>query len=153
MPARLVLVGEGPERVAAEDRAEELGLRGSTCFLGRRLDFVEHLRHADAFLMTSECESFGVAALEALGAGVPVFAYRVGGLPELVVDGVGRLAEPFDVEALAAGIVAVLSHPEEREALGRAARAHALSRYRTEPALDRYEQIYRRIAARRRTES
>lgn len=152
LPARLVLVGEGPERAAAEERAEELGLRGSTCFLGRRLDFAEHLRHADGFLLTSECESFGVAALEALGAGVPVFAYRVGGLPELIDDSVGRLAEPFDVDALAASLVGILSDPSARESLGRAARERAVGTYRTEPALDRYESLYRRIAAMSRTE-
>lgn len=149
IPARLLLVGEGPERAVAEQRAEDLGLLGSTCFLGRRLDFVEYLRHADAFLLTSECESFGVAALEALGAGVPVFAYRVGGLPELVTENVGRLVEPFDVEALADAVVQVLSRPAEQAALGQAARELAVSLYRTDPALDRYEDIYRRIIARR----
>lgn len=153
LPARLVLVGEGPERARAEERAEELGVRGSTCFLGRRLDFVEHLRHADAFVLTSECESFGVAALEALSAGVPVFAYRVGGLPELVTQDVGRLVEPFDVDALAAALVHDVAHPEEHAAMSRAARDRAVLAYRTDPALDRYERIYRRIRKRRPTEA
>lgn len=148
LPARLLLVGEGPERTAVEERAEELGLSAVTCFLGKRMDFVEYLRHADLFLLTSESESFGVAALEALSSGVPVVAYRVGGLPELVVAGTGLLVEPFDVEALARAAVEVLEHPGEQAALGRAARAHALARYRLGPALDAYESLYHRILSR-----
>jgi N-acetyl-alpha-D-glucosaminyl L-malate synthase BshA len=153
VPARLVLVGDGPERARAEERAEALGLTGSVCFLGKRLDFAEHLRHADAFVLTSETESFGVAALEALSSGVPVFAYRVGGLPELVVERVGRLVPPLDVDALARAVLEVVTEPGLRAELGHAARAHALAGFQREPALDRYESYFRRVLGNRNPES
>src|SRR6185436_18240659 len=99
------------ERPAAERRAAELGLTDHVAFCGKRAAFAEELRHADAFVLPSQTESFGVAALEALSAGVPVFGYHVGGLPEVVDDGVGRLVPPFDVDALARAIVESLSSP------------------------------------------
>jgi L-malate glycosyltransferase len=145
VPARLVLVGDGPERSHAAQRARDLGLAKSVCFLGKRADFVEYLKHADAFLLSSESESFGVAALEALSAGVPVFAYRVGGLPEVINEAVGRLVEPFDVEALAGAVLDVVTDPARHAALCRAARAHALAHYRRDPVLDRYEACFRRV--------
>lgn len=144
-PVRLVLVGEGPERARAAERARDLGVAESVCFLGQRADFVDYLGHADAFLLPSESESFGVAALEALSAGVPVFGYRVGGLPEVVSDDVGCLVEPFDVEALARAVHEAVSDPEKRAALGQAGRARALALFGREPALDRYEAYFRRV--------
>jgi N-acetyl-alpha-D-glucosaminyl L-malate synthase BshA len=145
IPARLVLVGDGPERAHAAQRARDLGLAKRVCFLGKRADFVEYLKHADAFLLSSESESFGVAALEALSAGVPVFAYRVGGLPEVITEAVGRLVEPFDVEALAGAVLEVVTDPARHAALCRAARAHALAHFRRDPVLDRYEACFRRV--------
>ncbi len=145
VPARLVLVGDGPERAALEARAAALGLADAVRFLGRREDFAEDLRHADAFLLPSESESFGVAALEALASGVPVVAYRVGGLPEVVAPEAGRLVEPFDVDALARATLALVADPAAQAAAGRAARAHALARFRAEPALDRHEAYLRSI--------
>ena len=144
-PVRLVLVGDGPERASVAQRARELGLSRQVCFLGQRADFAEYLRHADGFLLPSETESFGLAALEALSAGVPVFGYRVGGLPEVVSDEVGRLVEPFDVDALARAVLEVVSDPARASALGRAARARALGQFRREPALERYEAYFRRV--------
>ena len=147
IPARLVLIGDGPERTHAAQRVHDLGLTQSVCFLGKRPDFVEYLKHADAFLLPSESESFGVAALEALSAGVPVFAYRVGGLPEVVTDGAGRLVEPFDVDALAYAVLDVVTDAERRKTFGAAARTCALAHFRREPALDQYEAYYRRVLA------
>lgn len=146
-PARLVLVGDGPERLALEARAEAAGLGDHVDFLGRRDDFLPELHRANAFLLPSECESFGVAALEAQSAGVPVFAYRVGGLPEVVAGGAARLIEPFDTDAMAAAVIAAVTGPDRGAALGRAARAHVLDRYRREPALERCEAYFRRVLA------
>lgn len=143
LPARLVLIGDGPERAAAAARAAELGVAAHVAFAGPLPALAELLRSADVFLMTSESESFGVAALEALASGVPVFAYRVGGLPEVVAEGTGALVEPFDVAALAAAVVAALREPGRRAALGRAARAHAVAHFQADAALDRYEICYR----------
>ena len=103
------------------------------------------MKHADAFLLPSETESFGLAALEALSCGVPVFGYRIGGLPEVVTQEVGRLVPAFDVSALADAVVDVLSDEATHTALAHAARARALSTFQSEPALDRYEQLYRRV--------
>lgn len=147
VPARLVLVGDGPERSHAAQRARELGLSKSVCFLGKRGDFVDYLRLADAFLLPSECESFGVAALEALSTGVPVFGYRVGGLPEVVTEDVGRLVEPFDLQALSAAVLDVVTRPEVHRKLSAAARARAVAEFRREPALDRYEAYFREVLA------
>jgi L-malate glycosyltransferase len=152
MAARLVLVGDGPDRAAAERRARALGLARSVAFLGKRPDFVDYLRHADAFLLTSESESFGLAALEALSCGVPVLGYRVGGVPALVSDDVGRLVEPFDSAALAEASCALLADPQLRDAMGAAARARVLARYRTGPALERYESLFERVLAEPRGE-
>jgi len=144
-PARLVLVGDGPERPALEARAAALGLADQVDFLGRRDDFAAELARAHAFLLPSETESFGVAALEAQSAGVPVFAYRVGGLPEVVAGGAARLIEPFDADAMAGAVIETVTSPDRGAALGRAARAHVLAHFRREPALDRCEAYFRRI--------
>jgi N-acetyl-alpha-D-glucosaminyl L-malate synthase BshA len=145
MKARLMLVGDGPDRQRLVQRARELGVHRSVCLVGSHADFVDYLRHADLFLLSSESESFGVAALEALSCGVPVIAYRVGGLPDVVVPQVGRLVAAFDVDALAAAALEVVSDPELRASLGRAARSHAESRFPRDGAIDRYESHYRRV--------
>jgi N-acetyl-alpha-D-glucosaminyl L-malate synthase BshA len=149
VPARLVLVGDGPDREPATRRARDLEVADSVCFLGHRTDFVEELRDADGFLLPSESESFGVAALEAMSCGVPVFGYRVGGLPEVVGDDAGKLVEPFDVDALARAVLDGIGDPIRHDALGRAARARAVKYFDRAPAIARYEAFYRRLIARR----
>jgi L-malate glycosyltransferase len=146
LPARLLLVGDGPDRPAALARARSLGVERSVCFAGRQAEFLDLLRHADAFLLTSETESFGLAALEALSCGVPVLGYRVGGVPAVVSDDAGRLVAPFDLDALAAAVVSVVSDPELRDRLGAGGRARVLENFRRAPALDAYEALYRRIS-------
>jgi len=137
--ARLVLVGDGPERARVETRVRALGLEGAVRVLGERRDFVNYLQQADAFLLPSETEGFGVAALEALSVGVPVFGYEVGGLPELVTQDVGRLVEPFNVEALACAVLETLGDPARHTAQRQAARRRVLEHYRAGPAVERYE--------------
>jgi N-acetyl-alpha-D-glucosaminyl L-malate synthase BshA len=144
-PARLMLVGDGPERGRLMQRARELGVARSICLLGARAEFVDYLRHADAFVLPSESESFGVAALEAMSCGVPVVAYDVGGLPEVITPEVGRLVSPFDVDALAAAALDLLSDQSRRDTLGIAARARVVSLFRREHAIERYENHYRRV--------
>ena len=151
--ARLVLVGDGPERERLLERARALGVARSILLLGIQAEFVSHLRHADAFLFPSESESFGVAALEASSCGVPVVAYRVGGLPEVVTEDVGRLIEPYDLEAMATRTLELLTNPGLRDALGNAARARAESRFRRDAAIDRYENHYRRVLERTSSEA
>jgi N-acetyl-alpha-D-glucosaminyl L-malate synthase BshA len=151
LPARLLIVGSGPERERVEQRAKELKVTDNLRLLGSLPDVADLLKHADAFVLPSESESFGVAALEALSAGVPVCAYRVGGLSDLIDDEVGRLVAPFDLEALAAAVIEVVGNPQRREQLGAAARAMVLEKFRLEPAIDRYEAYYRRVLHERET--
>jgi N-acetyl-alpha-D-glucosaminyl L-malate synthase BshA len=143
---RLRLVGDGPDRAAAEALATELGVAGDVDFLGEREDLPALVAGAAAFLLPSETESFGLAALEALAAGVPVVASRVGGLPEVVRDGEdGFLHAAGDVGAMAASAARLVDDAALRARLGAAGRARAVADFRAEPAVDRYEAIYRRV--------
>jgi N-acetyl-alpha-D-glucosaminyl L-malate synthase BshA len=149
MSAVLVLVGDGPERSRIERLARELGLLGAVCFLGNQLNFVEVLKHADLFLLPSQLESFGLAALEALSAGVPVIASRAGGIPEVIEDGVnGLLFDVGDVAGVAAGALRILGEPDLAARMGEAARARALERHQKEPLVSRYEDAYRELCKR-----
>ena len=142
-PAVLLLVGDGPERSRVEALARQLGLAGSVVFFGKMLSFVELLQSTDVFLMPSESESFGLAALEALSCGVPVVASDVGGIPEVVPDGeVGFLAPVGDVATMADRVLRILSDADLHVRLSSAARERALTRYGLQPAIDRYEAHY-----------
>jgi L-malate glycosyltransferase len=149
-PARLRLIGDGPDRAAVEARAAALALGTDVEFLGERVDLPAVLQEADLFLLPSETESFGLAALEAMACGVPVVASAVGGLPEVIPDGeVGALCPLGDIEAMAAAAARILGDADLHRRLSRAARRLAESRYRIEPAVDRYLAIYRRVLAAR----
>ena len=149
-PAVLVLVGDGPEREGVEKLAGALGLGSNVTFLGEQLHLGGLFAQADLFVLPSEQESFGLAALEALASGVPVVASDVGGLPEVVRDGeTGRLVPPHEPRALAAAVLDLLRDEPRRAAMGRAARADAMARFRPEPVLDRFEALYRELLERR----
>jgi N-acetyl-alpha-D-glucosaminyl L-malate synthase BshA len=138
----LVLVGEGPERPQVQALAAELGVADRVVCLGALSRFAQWLACADLFLMPSETESFGLAALEALACGVPVIASEVGGLPEVVRHGeTGLLVPPADPGALASAIAELLDDEPRRRRLGAAARADALQRFAPEPAVLAYERI------------
>lgn len=145
LPARLVLIGDGPERAAVEARARALGLGDAVRSLGRRRDFAAMLAQADGFLLTSESESFGVAALEALASGVPVFGYKVGGVPEVVSEGSGTLVPVGDVDALARAVVAGVSDHRAHRAMAEAARARAEALFSMNLAIERYESYFRHV--------
>jgi L-malate glycosyltransferase len=147
LPARLVLIGDGPERAAVEARADVLGLSDAVRALGRRRDFTGLLGHADGFLLTSESESFGVAALEALASGVPVFGYRVGGVPEVVAEGTGALVACGDVDALAEAVIAGTIDRRAHAAMADAARARAEALFSMNLAVEHYEIYFRHVLA------
>ncbi|MDP2954792.1 MAG: N-acetyl-alpha-D-glucosaminyl L-malate synthase BshA [Longimicrobiales bacterium] len=144
--ARLVLVGDGPERPRALDRAEELGVRPLVLFLGKHASVDELLACADLFLLPSENESFGLAALEAMACGVPVVASNTGGLPEVVTHGdSGYLFAPGDVGAMADAGIELLSDPARWRAVSAAARRVAVERFSATSVVPMYERLYERV--------
>lgn len=148
VPARLLLVGDGPDRVQAELKCREEGTCGAITFLGSLPLIEEVLVGADLFLLPSESESFGLAALEAMACHVPVLATDVGGLPEVVADGeTGYLFPVGDVEAMAEAAIRVLQDDELRTRLGRAARKRAVERFDQDRVVGRYREIYQRVTA------
>jgi N-acetyl-alpha-D-glucosaminyl L-malate synthase BshA len=145
MPARLLLVGDGPDRAKVEERCRKACCCDAVTFLGNVMAVEEVLTGADIFLLPSESESFGLAALEALACEVPVIASRAGGIPEVVRDGVDGLLFPVgDVGAMAAGAIALLGDPERHGRFARAAREGAIERFAERRVVARYRELYER---------
>ncbi|HYN86291.1 MAG TPA: N-acetyl-alpha-D-glucosaminyl L-malate synthase BshA [Pyrinomonadaceae bacterium] len=146
--ARLVMVGDGSERMAAEHRARCLGVESQCVFVGKQPRIVDYMSVADVLLLPSEQESFGLAALEAMACEAPVVASRVGGVPEVVTDGeTGYLSEAGDVEKMARDAARLLSDEGARREMGARARREALARYSTDLVIPRYLEFYERVIA------
>ncbi len=147
--ARLVMVGDGSERVNAEHRARCLRIYDRCVFVGKQPRIVDYLCASDVLLLPSESESFGLAALEAMACEVPVVASRVGGVPEVVDDGeTGFLSPVGDTDKMAADAARLLMDEELRREMGQRARAQAVSRYRTDLVIPQYIEFYERVLAR-----
>jgi N-acetyl-alpha-D-glucosaminyl L-malate synthase BshA len=146
--ARLVMVGDGPDRPAAERQAVMMGLLDHVDFVGEQQDLVPWLSSADLFLLPSSQESFGLAALEAMACGVPVIASRVGGIPEVIADGfTGVLADPADADGMAREALRLLHDAGRRHAMGLAAAADVRHRFSTDAIVPRYEALYADVLA------
>jgi L-malate glycosyltransferase len=141
-PATLVLVGDGPDRDAAEQEVDRLGLRADVRFPGKVDRVADLLRGSDLFLLPSQMESFGLSGLEAMACGVPVLATRTGGLPEVVVEGeTGYLLPIGAVEEFADRALAILGDAALHARLRAAAAARARE-FSAERVVPRYEALY-----------
>ena len=149
IPARLLLVGDGPDRSQAEWLARRKGIQERIHFLGKQASVNDLLPLADLMLMPSELESFGLVALEAMACKVPSIATEVGGIPELIEDGVnGRLFPVGGVEAMAQAAVELLSDDAKHAAMAAAGRQTAQQRYCASKIIPLYEAFYDRVLER-----
>jgi N-acetyl-alpha-D-glucosaminyl L-malate synthase BshA len=112
IPAKLMLIGDGPDKEDAENLCDELGITEKVVFFGRSNEIDKILCFSDLFLLPSETESFGLAALEAMASGVPVISSNTGGIPEGNVNGItGFLSDVGDVEDMSKNAIHILSDP------------------------------------------
>jgi N-acetyl-alpha-D-glucosaminyl L-malate synthase BshA len=143
LDAKLVMIGDGPEKAGAEQLARELGIQRDVLFLGNQDCMEELLPLADVFLLPSSSESFGLVALEAMSAEVPVVASNVGGLPEVVEHGqTGFLHDPGHSAGFVASVLKLLTHERLRRTMGRRGRRVARERFSVDEMVDRYVRVY-----------
>ena len=149
LPAKLMFIGDGPDRSRAEWLAMEKGIHDKVLFLGKQDMVHEKLAMADVMLLPSELESFGLAALEAMACEVVPIATDVGGLPEVVEHGRnGFLARVGDVETMARYAIEILSDETKLREMANRARIAAQSRYCTSKIIPQYEDFYRKVLER-----
>ena len=149
MPARLLLMGDGPERSRAEWLVDQKQLRSKVDFLGKVDRVHEKLSVADLMLVPSELESFGLAALEGMACEVPAIATRVGGVPEVIDhERSGFLAEVGDVDTMAGYAVEILRDEKRLREMGKTARWEAQSRFCSSKIIPEYEKFYERVLER-----
>src|SRR5574338_1192280 len=146
VPSKLLLVGDGPDRSECERLTRELNLTESIKFLGKQDGIVEILSSSDIFLIPSQSESFGLAALEAMACGVPVISSSVGGLPELVKHNeCGFISEIGDVERMAKYTLDLLTNEKKYEIFSQNARNRTLNKFDKSIIVPMYEQHYKNI--------
>ena len=143
----LVMVGDGPDRVAAEEEARALGIEHDVLFLGRIDVVAPLLASADLFVLPTDRESFGLSALEALACGVPAMAYEVGGIVEVIRNGeTGMLHAVGDLEAMAASALEILGDARRWSRMSEAAAADVRTRFSLDKVVAVYESLYRTAA-------
>ena len=146
LPAVLVMVGDGPDRSAAEDEARRLGVFEDVRFLGRIDGVAPLLAVADVYVLATDRESFGLSALEAMACGVPVVAAGVGGIVEVVDDGVtGTLHPVGDVKAMGASALRLLRDPAHWQRVSAAAGARAKAKFGIDDVVSQYEAMYKTV--------
>lgn len=142
---QLYLVGEGPTKPSVQRLVKKLRLEEKVCFRGNIEDVSKILEKSDLFLLPSEQESFGLAALEAMSSEVPVVASRVGGLPEVIRQGKdGYLAKMGDVDTMAKYSLKILTDDNLAEKMGRQARMRVLDNFTTEKIVPQYVSLYQK---------
>ncbi len=142
IPIRLVLIGDGPERSSMERLVRDLGVEESTYFLGKIKETEKALCSADVYLMTSETESFGVSALEAMAAGVPVVSSNTGGIPEVNIDGeTGYLSNVGDINEMAQNVIKLFEDDVLYNKISKSASEQA-ARFNISNILPQYENLY-----------
>jgi N-acetyl-alpha-D-glucosaminyl L-malate synthase BshA len=145
VPSVLVMVGDGPDRLAAEEEARALGIEHEVRFLGRIDAVAPLLASADLFVLPSDRESFGLSALEALACGVPSLAYNAGGIREVIKDGeTGALCAVGDLDAMAAFALEILTDGKRWNTMSAAAAADARARFSLDDIVAKYEALYQR---------
>jgi L-malate glycosyltransferase len=150
---RLVMVGDGPERGACVYKAEQLGVAEDVLFVGKQGRIADYLGVSDVFLLPSELESFGLAALEALACEVPVIATRIGGIPEVVSDGEsGFLSDVGDTDKMAEDTTRLIEDEDLRRAMGEKGRETAVQRYGSDKIIPQYIAFYEKIVSKARAE-
>jgi N-acetyl-alpha-D-glucosaminyl L-malate synthase BshA len=148
VPSVLVMVGDGPDRVEAQEEAVSLGVEHDVHFLGKIDAVAPLLAVADLFLLPSQSESFGLSALEALASGVPVIGSDAGGIPEVVRDGeTGVLLPVGEVEAMSRAAIEILSDADRWRAMSEAGAADARLRFSRDQIVAQYESLYRAALA------
>ncbi|HEY6360309.1 MAG TPA: N-acetyl-alpha-D-glucosaminyl L-malate synthase BshA [Vicinamibacterales bacterium] len=146
VPARLLLVGDGPELATAYRLARQREIAGLIHAVGAQEEVVPLLSASDLFLLPSAQESFGLAALEAMACEVPVVASRIGGLPEVIEDGVSGVLHPLEAHAaMAESAIALLTDRERHCQIGQAARRRVLERFCAERVVPMYEACYQSV--------
>lgn len=145
IPSKLLMVGDGPDRPDAEELCRELNLCDEIRFLGKQQEMEEILAISDLFVLTSEYESFGLSALEAMAAGVPVLSTNAGGLPEINLHGqTGYMANVGDVKALSKLGIELLQNEQQLAAFKQTAKEHA-AKFAIHHIVPLYEELYRRF--------
>lgn len=146
VPSKLLLVGDGPDRYECEQLARELNLTENVKFLGKQDGLVEILSSSDLFIIPSQSESFGLAALEAMACGLPVISSSVGGLPELVKhNDCGYIAEIGDVDRMAKYTLDLLTNEKKYEIFSNNARKRAVNEFDKSKVIPLYEEHYKKI--------
>jgi N-acetyl-alpha-D-glucosaminyl L-malate synthase BshA len=146
LPSVLLMVGDGPERSNAEWLAHKYGIERKVQFLGKRDNIEELMSCSDLLLLPSSNESFGLVALEAMASEVPVLVSKVGGLPEVLEDGIdGFLVEPERIDEMGRKALEILSDEQKRREMGRHARQTARARFCSKRIIPQYEMFYEKV--------